>query len=151
MILTTHLLVGAAIASKMPQPTFLALVLAFLSHYLLDLLPHSEYLIKNIKGRRWHKSFLDFSKIGIDIGLGTLLILIFSKNAPIIFAAAFLAILPDAFTLLNSIWPNKVLKIHEDFHTKKIHFLKYKKISLFWRISSQILVLLAAIYFLLLP
>lgn len=38
MTATTHALVGAAIVSKFPNP--LGLILAFLSHFLLDSIPH---------------------------------------------------------------------------------------------------------------
>jgi len=51
MILTTHMLAGAAAASKISNP-FLALPLALLSHYLCDFLPHNDYSIINIVERR---------------------------------------------------------------------------------------------------
>lgn len=146
MILTAHLLTGAALASKIHCAP-LALSLAFLSHYFLDLIPHQEYSIENIREKRWKKSQLDFLKVFLDISFGTFFILLLAKNNPLIFTAAFLAILPDGFTLLSLVFPNKMLRIHDNFH-QKIHFLEYKKIPVFWRIFSQVLVVSLAIFFL---
>lgn len=142
MILTCHLLVGALIAAKI-EIIPLALLLAFLSHYLLDFIPHIEYSVKNIKEKNWGKSLPDFLKIILDISSGILLIFIL-KNQPIVFIGAFLAISSDGINLLNLILPNRLLKAHYDFH-RKIHFLKNKKISPFWRILSQVLVILIVV------
>lgn len=149
MILTVHLLTGAAIASRIKFAP-MALVLAFLGHYLLDFIPHQEYSIKNIKERQWRNSFLDFLKIGVDICFGILLIFIFSKNEPMIYAGALSAILTDSFTFLGLIFPNRILKIHDNFH-QKIHPAPSKRggVPLFVGIFSQVLVFSLAIFFLL--
>lgn len=158
MILTPHLLLGAAIASKIEYAPA-ALLMAFLSHYLLDLIPHIEYSINNIAKKQWQKSAPDILKVLLDFSFGILLILIFSNNQPIIYIGAFVALIPDSLTIISSIYPrsgnlssreflatlNKILSKHNQFHTKKIHFLKYKKISAFWRISSQFLVIIISI------
>jgi len=135
MILTCHLLIGAAIASKI-QPAPLALGLAFLSHYFLDFIPHQEYSLKNIFEKRWRKSKLDFLKIFLDFSFGILLILLFSKNPcpkpdlflgfePIIYAGAFFAVLPDGFTFLALIFEkSKILGKHHRFHQNTIHLFK---------------------------
>ena len=147
MILFCHLLVGALIAAKI-KIIPLALLFAFLSHYLLDFIPHAEYSVRNIKERNWKNSTLDFLKVILDISLGILVVSIFSKNQPIIFIGAFFAISSDGINLLGLILPNRLLKAHYDLH-HKIHFLGNKKISLFWRIFSQVLITLIAVYFLL--
>ena len=162
MILTCHLLLGAAIVTKIKFLP-LAFLLAFLSHYFLDSIPHFDYSIKNITGKKWRKSFFDFLKVILDFSLGLFLILVFSKNEPIIFIGAFFAILSDGFNLFNFIFNNKLLQIHYNLH-RKIHFLKSfkeshfqieegnyktnKKISIFWRIFSQVLVVSVAIFLL---
>ena len=76
MILLAHLIFGAAIASKIHNP-FLAVVLAFLSHYFLDFMPHTEYDIKNIhliKGKQWRKIYPEILKVLLDFLSGILLI-----------------------------------------------------------------------------
>ena len=148
MILICHLLAGAAIAAKTANP-FLALPLAFLSHYFLDLLPQKEYSIDNIKERRWSKSFWDFFKAFLDISLGLFLILLFSENTLLIFIAAFVAILPDGSTVLALIFhKNKWLDRHLQWHQAINNLPKNEKISLFWKIFAQVLVVLIAIYLL---
>src|SRR3989338_8701419 len=140
MILTSHLLAGAAIASKISNP-FLALPLALLSHYFLDSLPQEEYTITNIHGRRWNKTFPDFLKVFLDIFLGASLIIFFSHNSPVIYIAAFLAIVPDGITLLNRIFPeNKLFNQHQKFHraVNSIFDSKTKKIPFFLGVISQI-------------
>lgn len=127
MILLVHLLLGALIGQKISN-LFLAIILAFLSHYFLDLFPHIEYPIENITNKNWKKSLPDFLKVSLDFLAGIFLILIFSGNQPIIYVCAFFAILPDGLSLFH----------RSNFHNEKIHFLKNKKISNFWRIFSQV-------------
>jgi hypothetical protein len=143
MILTPHMLLGAAIASKIGYAP-LAIILAFLSHYLLDIVPHIEYPIKNIQNKWWAKSLPDFLRVALDFSAGILIIYFFSGWQIIIFAGALFSVLPDAFNLLNYVFPNNFLKNHSNFH-EKIHFLKNKKISVFWRIASQVLVAVVSV------
>ena len=144
MILTPHLLLGAAIASKIEYAP-LAIILAFLSHYFLDLIPHIEYPIKNISEKRWRKSLPDISRVFLDFSFGVSLVLIFSNNQLITYICALVALIPDGSTVISSVFPNKILKMHDKLHIKKIHFLKHKKFSTSWRILSQILTVLISI------
>jgi hypothetical protein len=139
---------GAVLGSLMNN-IFLGLFLAFLSHYLLDLIPHIDYKVKNILEAHWKKSLPEFIKVFSDILVGIILILIFSQNNPTAYLYAFVAILPDFFPYLNALWPNKFSEKHNTLN-QKIHFLKYKKISpgwadIFWRIFSQIAVVIISI------
>lgn len=146
MILLVHLLFGAAISSTVKNIP-LAIILAFLSHYLLDLIPHIEYPKENIDKKQWTKALPDIFRVFVDFCLGILLIWMFSKNQPIIYICAFFAILPDGFTVLNYFTPNKILETHNKFH-QKIHFLKHKKISNFWRFIFQLLIVAISIFLL---
>ncbi len=144
MILFVHMLLGAAIGSYVNN-IYLAIILAFLSHYLLDFIPHADYSLKNTDKKGWILILPNILKIAGDLFLGILLIWMFSKNHPIIYACAFFAILPDGLTVLNNLIPNKILEIHRNLHIEKIHFLKNKKISNFWRIGSEIIVVIISI------
>lgn len=145
MILTVHLLTGAAIASKISNPLWV-IPLAFLSHYFLDLLPQAEYSIKNVRERYWQKSFLDFFKVFLDVATGILLIFFFSKNALLIFIAAFFAILPDGFHLLAILFPgDRLLTWHQRLHKAINYISENKKIPAFWGILSQIVVVVITI------
>jgi len=143
MILLVHLLFGAAIGSAVKN-IYLAIILAFLSHYFLDLLPHTEYPIENIKEKQWGKASAEIILIALDFFAGILLIFLFSKNRPIIYVCALFTLLPDGITLLNILFSIKVLEPIQKFH-QKIHFLKDKKISKFWRIFSQVAVIIISL------
>ena len=79
MILLVHLLFGAAIGSAVKNVS-LGLLLAYLSHYLLDIIPHVDYPIKNIKEKQWRRALPDFLKILLDLSVALLLLLIFSTK-----------------------------------------------------------------------
>jgi hypothetical protein len=102
MLLIPHTLVGIAIAAVVDQP-FLALPLAFFSHFILDAIPHWDPLIKGIRsskfsGVRGKVLFLiaiDFL-IALDLGLFFVWRALPDISlAAKIFFAAFLANLPD--------------------------------------------------------
>jgi hypothetical protein len=139
------MLLGALIGQKILNP-FLAITLAILSHYFLDFFPHIEYSIKNIAEKNWKNANKDVLKALFDFFSGILLIFIFANpqtgNQNLIYTCAFFAILPDALSIINLNFENTFLKSHSDFHQRKIHFLKNKKFSNFWRIFSQAVVVL---------
>jgi len=143
MILLVHMLLGAAIGSTALSAP-LAVILAFLSHYFLDLLPHIEYPIENLQKKQWQKALPDIFRVTLDFCLGAFIIVMLSKNQLIIYACAFMAILPDGITVISRLMPSKILALHDKLH-EKIHFLKQTKISNFWRFSSQILVIIVSI------
>lgn len=147
MILLVHLLLGALIGQKITSP-ILAIFLAFLSHYLLDIIPHTEYSIENIKNKNLKKSFFDIIKIFFDFFIGIIFIIVLSNNQPIIYICAFFAILPDAFSVINIFFKIKFLNTYSNIHQEKLHFLRNKKISIFWRLFSQIIIVVLSIYFL---
>jgi len=139
MILLVHMLFGAGIGNQIDN-IYLAILLAFLGHYFLDIFPHVEYPIPNISSKNWHNIFFDSLKVLLDFLLGILFIFLFSTNQPIIYLCAFIAIVPDGITVINSLFKNKLLQFHQEIHGGKIHYLtKKKKFPIFWRISTQIL------------
>jgi hypothetical protein len=145
MISLVHLLFGAAIGSAVKNAP-LAIALAFLSHYFLDLFPHIEYNIENISKKLWQKATPDILKAMLDCSSGILLITLLagpldSKHF-IIYVCAFFAILPDIFSILGLVTNNVISKKHNAFHQGRIHYFHYKKIPIFWRILSQIIVVL---------
>ena len=145
MILLVHMLFGSAIGSSISNP-YLAITLAFLGHYFLDLFPHIEYDIEDIKHKRWKKAFPALVKVFLDFLIGVLIIFIFSKNQPIVYLCGFVALIPDGLTIVSSLFPNKIMAWHDDIHTKKIHYLtKQKKFPVFWRIATQAAVLAISI------
>lgn len=146
MVLTVHILIGAAVATRTGNP-ILGLLFAFLSHYLIDAIPHKEYSIQNIKEGKWQNSSKDFLKIFLDILIGFFLIIIFQGNYFLAFLGGLSAILPDILTFLHFIFPKiKPLHLLSKFH-EKTHWFKHSKIKipLFLGIFTQVLMLFLAI------
>jgi len=141
MILITHILFSAIII-KYIKFLPLALVLAFLSHYLLDSIPHQDYSIKNIKQRHWSNAFPDFLEVFLDVFAGFFIILLFSDNALPALLGGFMACLPDFISFLGIIFPS--LKTLDKIH-KKIHWDENEKVSLFWKTFFQLFIILLSI------
>ena len=106
MLLASHIIVGAAVAASTPN-IFLGLLLAFLSHFILDRIPHSEYSVeplKQIKTRGIKYCMPILQRVALDFGAGYLVLFIVvaisKENIP--FAAwalgGFLGALPDGMS-----------------------------------------------------
>jgi hypothetical protein len=147
MILSTHAIVGGAIASLFPShPAFVA-VAGFASHFAIDAIPHWDYSLKSISvgiaadNRRLKLNrglLVDLVVIGLDAGIGlSLAIWLFATSAPVWVVAlgALAAMLPDPLQFLHSLHPREPLKTLQRFHGW-IHC----KRKLAWRlgVSSQI-------------
>jgi hypothetical protein len=149
MILSAHILTAAVVVSKVQNPV-LGIFLAFLSHYLLDSIPHREYSAKNIFEKNWKKSLPDFLKVFLDGLIGFSIIFLITDNNFIIYLGGFMGILPDGIAFLALLFPRiKLLEIHQKFHHKLHENFHKRKIPVFWEIFSQIAVSLISIYFLL--
>lgn len=110
MILVVHALVGAAISSQV-KITWLGWVLAFFSHFILDLIPHYNYTLKGTAFSRKSKNFwLLLLKIGLDLAAGLILIIIFNGhkgNLTNVLIGGFLGMLPDAFNAASYLFKNR--------------------------------------------
>jgi hypothetical protein len=129
LTLTTHAIVGAAIAGLVPAHPLLGLSLAFTSHFLLDALPHWDYPIRSSSitpeiGARmkydW-KLCADLLTIGGDGALGIILaIALFTTQThakfPLIVGGACAAMLPDALQFAYMRFPHQPLTIIQRFH-----------------------------------
>lgn len=149
MILSVHILAGAAVATKTQNP-LLGIFFALISHYLLDIPPHKEYSIENIKKRNWKNSYLDFLKVFLDIFSAFLIIFVIKGNSFMPYLGGLIAIIPDSMTLFYIIFSNnKLAKNHFYYHNKLNKIGEKIKSPLFWKIFSQAIVVILAIYFLL--
>lgn len=142
------MLFGALIGSLVKNVP-LAIVLAYLSHYFLDLIPHIEYPTQNVEKKNWRITWSDFIKIFLDFCLGGLLVFMFA-NQKMAYIGAIVATTPDVFTVLSRFFPNKILGAHDNFHLFKVHFLEHKKIppgraDKFWRILTQLAIVAISI------
>ncbi len=143
MILAAHLFLGALIGTAVKSLP-IAILLSFLSHYVLDIIPHTEYSIEKIKSRDWKNSIPEFLKVSIDLLAPLAFILFLSMDLRITFVSLF-SIIPDGLDFLGILFPNRLTQQHRAFH-QKIHFLKHIKMPHFLRWASQIVVILVSAY-----
>lgn len=151
MLVTCHLLTGAAISSTLVSPA-LSLPAAFLSHFILDALPHLEATTFTSKkeGQDYYPTKKEILYIGLDVlvGLFALLFLYLKFTNPLILFGAFFAILPD---LIDNIpwwyWIRKIpgFRQFHKFHNK-IHF-DLKREFWYWGIPFQVALIGAAIWY----
>ena len=123
MILTPHILIGAAIGAHLNSWLWV-IILAVISHFLLDIIPHAEYPIK------------DTPKVIMDFSLGFLLVVALNPGFLVLLGAAF-AIFPDFLTLFNI---KAVTRLH-----RKTHFLRKKNFPFWGRVLIQLLVSILAL------
>lgn len=144
MILTPHLIAGAAIASQ-TNNLFLIAIINFFSHHLLDALPHWDYKISFKK-----RIGISLIKITADITIGVILILTaFFMSAEInfsylfkLFLGAFFSILPDGFQFLAFMFPNKPFKLYLKFH--RFFSFNLKKKFFVIGLTTQIIITITA-------
>lgn len=93
MIGANHILTGALIGATVKQPA-VALPLAFVSHFVLDLLPHFGF--KDWQERHKYAALLN-KVLATDLLLILLVIIFLLSTATgnLVFAAAFVAVAPD--------------------------------------------------------
>ena len=148
MLETPHVAIGAAIATKIPNP-FIAIPLAFASHFVLEAVPHwNPHIFFETKkyGRPTNKSVVIIViDATVALGLGSFIAwraLPNTGHAITILAASLASVLPDLveapYFFLN--WKNKLLKSWLNFHKS----LQVDTIP-FWGFLTQILVIFAAI------
>lgn len=134
MILSTHAVVGGAIASLFSSHPALVVVAAFASHFAIDAIPHWDYPLRAITLKRGannrhllvdRRLFRDFALIGFDACAGLLIaIWLFATPATIgvIVLGALAGMMPDPLQVLHSVFPNQPLtalqRFHEWIHTK---------------------------------
>lgn len=94
MTSVSHALIGAAIASRLPNPV-IGLPLAFISHFIADIIPHWDFAIN----RRLKSNRRFFFEAGFDVLLGFGIVwYIFAEvsvNPLYLFSSIIAAQLPD--------------------------------------------------------
>jgi len=152
MILTSHILVGAAIGLRIKNP-FLVFITAFLSHFVLDAIPHTEYDVSVLKEKPSKKFIAPCLKILVDFvcGLGIVFFLLkttfrLEPSYNLVLGIIF-SVIPDAFTILFWQTKNKFFKKITNFHifhSKRI-YPQAKPISKILGILNQIIISIISI------
>jgi len=127
MILSSHAIVGAALASLMPAHPVTTFAVGFASHFALDAIPHADYPIRSQSinpeigapmtldtGLLW-----DVLTIGSD-GLFGILVAVFLFGSPLghwaILLGAIGAMLPDPLQFVCARFPHEPLRTLQRFH-----------------------------------
>lgn len=117
MLSTPHLLVGAAIVKIVPNPV-ISLPLAFLSHFVLDSIPHWDGSPKAPFSRKI------FGGIFLDYAFGASLVFVLTnsyENQYFLWLGAFLGTLPDfilgSYKHLESFFSGfAIVRVPNEFH-----------------------------------
>ena len=153
MILSTHALVGAAIASFVPSHPAAAFVLGFASHFALDAIPHWDYPIRSASVNpkicapmKFDRAlFHDVVTIGSD-GFFGLVIALFLFASPatqwVALLGALGAMLPDALQFLHARLPHEPLRTLQRLH-RWAHSERELKDQVLLGVGSQLLLVLA--------
>jgi hypothetical protein len=151
MLETPHVAIGAAIATKIPNP-FIAIPIAFASHFLLEGVPHwNPHIVSETKkyGMPTKKSIVI---IVIDVSVALVLGSLIAWQAMpdkgyaiTIMAASFASVLPD---LIEA--PYFFLKMRTKFLKDWLTFQKSLQVDTtpFWGFLTQALTIAAAIFWL---
>jgi hypothetical protein len=148
MILSTHAIVGGALASLFPSYPIAAFALGVASHFAIDAIPHWDYPLQSIsvapgdcKRLKIDRRLLrDVALIGFDACAGVAIVvglLATPATLMVIVLGALAAMLPDPLQFVHSLYPRQPLatlqRFHGWIHTKR---------RLDWPmgISSQIIV-----------
>lgn len=126
MVIAPHMLVGAAVGSQASN-VWLAFCFGLLSHFLIDALPHWDYLKGVDIGNPNH-----LKKIALDfiLGTGLVLILIWSESQKLFILIAITgALLPDFLEVAYENFNIKLLRPFSRFHD----WIHYHKTLSFWQ------------------
>jgi hypothetical protein len=146
MLETPHVAIGAAIATKIPNP-YLAIPLAFLSHFVMDRIPHwNPHLVTETKkyGSPTRKSVIIIVvDVALSLILGTYLSLQAlpdKAHAATIFLACFASVLPDLIE-----FPYFFLKVRSKFLNTWLMFQKSLQVDTtpFWGLLTQVITVAA--------
>jgi hypothetical protein len=126
MILTTHAIVGAAIASLIPDHPVGAFLVGVASHFAIDAIPHWDYPLRSMFRRAAGTSLIvdtglltDFGFIALD-GIAGLALAIWVFATPTTIATIMLGALggmaPDPLQFVHRLYPHEPLRTLQRFH-----------------------------------
>ena len=152
MILSTHAIVGGAIASLSPSHPVLVAIAGFASHFAIDAIPHWDYPLQaislrpaadsralNLDRRLW----VDLTLIALDACAGlAIAIWLFATPATIgaILLGAVAAMVPDPLQVVHALYPREPLKSLQRFH----HWIHAKR-KLSWPLGASSQAIFAAV------
>ena len=162
MIATPHILIGAMIGAKIKKIGWI-IILALLSHFVLDRILHWDYgngiLEKFTKNKYRKEVFVFLAKVFFDIliGLSIVFLITWQKDKLeinyliLVFIGICASVFPDFLTVLAKFTPKiKLSKKYIKFHEEIMHNPKHIHKLTFIGLGTEVLVSLIAILILLL-
>lgn len=143
MILTPHIFAGAALAVILPRQGGVIL-LALILHFLMDAIPHLEYLDASLSIKK------TIPRITLDLFGGLLFVYFLAGFSWWSLMVIFFSLLPDGFILFYALFrENRFLQAYFNFN-HRLHFIllnanAQKKMWIGWKILSQIAVIVISI------
>ncbi|MBI2636599.1 MAG: hypothetical protein HYW81_00160 [Parcubacteria group bacterium] len=150
MYITVHAAAGAAIGTLTGNPV-LAFVGGFISHLILDMIPHGDEAIKRWKRFRTVRRRITAAAL-IDF-FGVVAVLLFLVNnanqalLPGVLAGMAGSIAPDALWGFHELTGTPLLSWYRKWHSEGHDFLTKKKITLTQGFVVQIPLLMALLWF----
>lgn len=155
MTLGTHAVVGSAIGFSFSLSPIAGFLVGFLSHFVLDMIPHWDYTIntslfdpkKENEVESWKKAVWDLSKFGGDAILGIIVSFLFFSQGGTDFNFIYGAIggmLPDFLQFVYVLFPKGPLKSLQSFH-EYVHADAHLRDNFFLGTMSQVLIMVIAI------
>jgi len=151
MLLTPHTLVGVAIATNISNP-YIAIPIAFISHFLGDKVPHWDFYSNTKKEERvkgWRPlAVMGDLAVGVAVGVTYTTYFLWVKQdlslALVTFICGIASVLPDALSGLTIIGgkENKFLELLNNVQSK----MQFQA-PLPWGILTQVGVILISLYF----
>lgn len=135
MILAPHIIIGIALARAVPAHPVVGFVIAFLSHFVADAIPHSEYGFSKLIDPKYadkekmvlnRELLWDIFHLSSDFGSGLLIsfLLFYDGDSYYIIAGLFGGILPDILQFLYGKFKKEPLiflkKFHDLAHANKL-------------------------------
>lgn len=162
MIFTPHIVVGATIGAK-TQNLGLIVILGLITHFVMDKVPHWDYVWLGIKKFRKDKDFKalfsDLLKIAVDCTFGLLIVffvlwykgLLDFNYLPFILFGIFFSTLPDIILGLAWFLPKKSVKKFINFTEKYLHYPEDKQKEgeiTFLGLATEIIVVVICVFLL---
>jgi hypothetical protein len=136
MILTTHILSGAVLGANIQNPYTVA-GLAVALHFLLDMIPHGDYVNEKSTLRDWWKEAISFST-----GISLLLVVFALRGIPDwlvlrnIGIGIFFSLLPDATHFMYRFMGMKFLRPIKNFH-EGLHYYPNGSLRREFRLENE--------------
>ncbi len=149
MLETPHVILGAAIATKIPNP-FISIPLALASHFVLDKVPHWNPHLYTETQKLGHPSRVSTAIALTDIGLSLVAGFYFAgrfapdyQRSAVVLACCLAAVLPDVVK-----YPYYYFKARFDILTKWVKFERSLQVdtTFYPGVLTQLLTILASIW-----